>query len=139
MKSFLFLFISIISFGATASVSCDVNDFLKSADGKEKLNSLVERSRSLIISKLEDLGIEEDKVEVKALLPKNLSDTDSKLEIKIKAKSIVAEGSKMTLAKAIQDDDCGIEVKIYSGHLLNKESGKDFGSLGRVKEFIRLK
>lgn len=139
MKSFLFLFILALNCEAYASVSCDVNEFLKSVDGKEKLNSLVERSKSLIISKLEDLGIEEDKVEVKATLPKNLSDSDSKLDIKIKAKSLEAQGSKVTLSKTTQDEDCGIEVKIYSGHLVNKESGKDFGSLGRVKEFIRLK
>ena len=139
MRSFLLFFLLILTTGAHASVSCDVGDFLKSADGKEKLNSLVERSKSLIISKLEDLGIEEDKVEVRAVLPKDLKDTESKLDIKIKAKSLFAEGSKVTLSKTTQDDDCGVEVKIYSGHLVNKESGKDFGSLGRVKEFIRLK
>jgi hypothetical protein len=38
----------------------------------------------------------------------------------------------------IRDEDCGIEITLSGGRLLNKEIGKDFGSLGRVKEFVRL-
>ena len=42
------------------------------------------------------------------------------------------------MSKVIRDEDCGIEISILGGHILNRESGKDFGTLGRVKEFVRI-
>jgi hypothetical protein len=139
MRFIVFLLIILSTVGAQASVNCDINDYLKSADGKERLQALVERSKSLIISKLEDLGIEEEQIEIKTILPKSFEDKGSKLDIQIKSKTIKAEGAKISLSKVTKEEGCGMEVSIYSGHLLNQESGKNFGSLGRVKEFFRLK
>lgn len=139
MRSIVFLFIFMSSLGAQASTRCDINEYLKSVEGKDHLQALVERSKSLIISKLEDLGIEEEQIEIKAILPKSFDDKSSNLDIQIKSKTIKAEGAKITLAKVTKEEGCGLEVSIYSGHLLNQESGKNFGSLGRVKEFFRLK
>jgi hypothetical protein len=115
-----------------------VNSYLKSAEGKEKLSGLVERSKGLILSKLEELAIEENQVEIKAIYPKSAKDLLSTLVIKIKAKNLEAEGSSFTLTKVIREEDCGLEISLSGGNLLNKESGKNFGSLGRVKEFVRL-
>jgi hypothetical protein len=121
-----------------AAPKCHVHSYLKSAEGKEKLSSLVERSKGLILSKLEELAIEENQVEIKAIYPKSAKDLLSTLVIKIKAKNLEAEGSSFTLSKVIREEDCGIEISLSGGNLLNKESGKNFGSLGRVKEFVRL-
>jgi hypothetical protein len=121
-----------------AAPKCHVNSYLKSAEGKEKLSGLVERSKGLILSKLEELAIEENQVEIKAIYPKSAKDLLSTLVIKIKAKNLEAEGSSFTLTKVIREEDCGVEISLSGGNLLNKESGKNFGSLGRVKEFVRL-
>ena len=121
-----------------AAPKCHVNSYLKSAEGKEKLSGLVERSKGLILSKLEELAIEENQVEIKAIYPKSAKDLLSTLVIKIKAKNLEAEGSSFTLTKVIREEDCGVEISLSGGNLLNKESGKIFGSLGRVKEFVRL-
>jgi hypothetical protein len=137
MRMIAILSLVLMNVGAMASTSCKIGPYLKSQDGKERLNSLIERSKSLIISKLEDLGIEEDQVQIKTILPNSVNDS-SKMDIQIKSKTLTAEGSKMSFAKAIRDEDCGLEISIDGGHLLNKESGKNFGSLGRVKEFVRV-
>jgi hypothetical protein len=121
-----------------AAPKCHVNSYLKSAEGKEKLSGLVERSKGLILSKLEELAIEENQVEIKAIYPKSAKDLLSTLVIKIKAKNLEADGSSFTLTKVIREEDCGLEISLSGGNLLNKESGKNFGSLGRVKEFVRL-
>ena len=121
-----------------AAPKCHVNSYLKSAEGKEKLSGLVERSKGLILSKLEELAIEENQVEIKAIYPKSAKDLLSTLVIKIKAKNLEADGSSFTLTKVIREEDCGVEISLSGGNLLNKESGKNFGSLGRVKEFVRL-
>lgn len=123
---------------AQASTGCQVNDYLKSAEGQEKLSGLVERSKGLILSKLEELSIEEKQVEIKAIYPKSAKDFKSSLSIHINSKNMQAEGASFTLSKVIRDEDCGLEISISGGQLLNKESGKKFGSLGRVKEFVRL-
>ncbi len=138
MKWFLILLLNLLSVGAMAGTSCEINTYLKSYDGKERITSLLERSKSLIISKLEDLGIEEDQVTIKTMIPKSVDELTSGLDIQIKSKTLKAEGSKMTLSKAFREEDCGLEISIEGGQLLNKESGKNFGSLGKVKEFVRL-
>jgi hypothetical protein len=102
------------------------------------MNGLLERSKSLMLSKLEELGYEERQVIIKYQSPKNFADMNSSLSIKILSKGMEVDGSRFMLSKAIQDEDCGLEIKILGGRLINKESGKDFGSLGLVKEIIRL-
>ena len=134
MLTFLFVVLSFSTFGA----SCDPDEYLKSTDGQEKMTSLLDRSKSLMLSKLEDLGYEERQVIIKSQSPKNFSDMTSSLSIKIHSKGMEVDGSRFILSKTIQDEDCGLEIKILGGRLINKESGKDFGSLGLVKEFIRL-
>lgn len=134
MLTFLFFVLSFSSFGA----ACDPDEYLKSADGQEKMTSLLERSKSLMLSKLEDLGYEERQVVIRSQSPKNFTDMNSSLSIKILSKGMEVDGSRFMLSKTIQDEDCGLEIKILGGRLINKESGKDFGSLGLVKEFIRL-
>jgi len=129
------VFLGVNSYAAT---SCQVEDYLLSADGKEKLSGLVERSKSLILSKLEELAIEEDQVQIKAIYPKNRKDLSSSLLVKISSKNLQVEGSSLIYSKVIRDEDCGVEIIISGGKLINRESGKNFGSLGRVKEFIRL-
>lgn len=138
MKMLAMLCFLALSSGTMASTTCKIGPYLKSHDGLERLNSLIDRSKSLIISKLEDLGIEEDQVQIKTILPKTVNDSSTKMDIQIKSKSLTAEGAKMSFAKVVRDDDCGLEISIDGGHLLNKESGKNFGSLGRVKEFVRV-
>jgi hypothetical protein len=138
MKKLAFILLILASFSVQAAQSCKTKNFLNSPEGKEKVTALYDRSKGLILSKLEALGIEEDQVQIKSTFPKSLSDTSAGLEIELKSKTLKAEGMKVSLSKLIKDEDCGIEMAIDAGHLLNKESGKDFGSLGRVKEFIRL-
>lgn len=137
MRRLLILLSLCSCLGAQASASCRINTYLKSAEGQEKLASLVERSKGLILSKLEELSIEENKVVIKAIYPKNIKEVPS-LSITIKSKNLQAEGAIFTLTKMIRDEDCGLEINLSGGRLLNKESGKDFGSLGKVKEFVRL-
>lgn len=138
MKRIIFVLTLLMSLSSHAAPKCHVNSYLKSAEGKEKLSGLVERSKGLILSKLEELAIEENQVEIKAIYPKSAKDLLSTLVIKIKAKNLEAEGSSFTLTKVIREEDCGLEISLSGGNLLNKESGKNFGSLGRVKEFVRL-
>jgi hypothetical protein len=121
-----------------AFASCKVNTYLKSSEGREKLSSLVERSKGLIFSKLEELSIEEGQVQVKAIYPKTAKDFQASLSVVIKSKSLHVEGTSFIFSKVIRDENCGVEITISGGRLHNKESGKDFGSLGRVKEFVRL-
>ncbi len=138
MKNLAFFILIFASLSAQATQSCKPKNYLNSQEGKEKLAALFDRSKSLILSKLEALGIEEDQVQIKPTYPKSLTDKTAGIEIEIKSKTLKAEGIKVHLSKLIKEEDCGIEIAIDAGHLLNKESGKDFGSLGRVKEFIRL-
>jgi hypothetical protein len=138
MKRIIFVLTLLVSLSSQAAPKCHVSSYLKSAEGKEKLSSLVERSKGLILSKLEELAIEENQVEIKAIYPKSAKDLLSTLVIKIKAKNLEAEGSSFTLTKVIREEDCGVEISLSGGNLLNKESGKNFGSLGKVKEFVRL-
>lgn len=121
-----------------ASDACSVDAFVKSPEGQEKLSSLVDRSKGLILSKLEELGIEENQVQIKAVYPKTAEDLSSSLSVLVKAKNLNAEGSVFSISKVTKEDDCGIEINIKAGRIVNREDGKDFGSLGRVKEFVRL-
>lgn len=138
MKSLLIVLASLLSLNALAIDACSLDAFVKSPEGQEKLVSLVDRSKGLILSKLEELGIEESQVQIKAVYPKNADDLRTSLSVLIKAKNLNAEGSAFTMSKVLRDEDCGIEISILGGHILNRESGKDFGTLGRVKEFVRL-
>jgi hypothetical protein len=127
-----------MSLVAQAAPGCKINDYLKSAEGQEKISNLVERSKGLILSKLEELSIEEKQVQIQAVYPKSAENFKSSISIKINSKNMQAEGASFTLSKVTRDDDCGLEISISGGQLLNTESGKKFGSLGRVKEFVRL-
>lgn len=118
--------------------ACSGEDFLKSSDGKEKVESLLERSKTLILSKLEELGFDERKITLKTNPSKISKDPQSILAIQIQSPGMVVESSKAIIKKETRDGVCGIEITILGGRLLNKVSGKDFGSLGRVKEFVRL-
>jgi len=138
MKNILLLTTFFLSLGVNAATNCSLEAFVKSPEGQEKLSSLVDRSKGLIISKLEELGIEEQQIEVKAVYPKTAEDLRSSLSVLIKAKNLNAEGSSFTMTKVMRDEDCGVEISILNGQILNKESGKNFGSLGRIKEFVRL-
>ena len=138
MKLLFLILASLLSLNTFASDACSLDAFVKSPEGQEKLTSLVDRSKGLILSKLEELGIEENQVQIKAVYPKTADDLRSSLSVLIKAKNLNAEGSAFTMSKVIRDEDCGIEISILGGHILNRESGKDFGTLGRVKEFVRI-
>lgn len=138
MRLIFFVMAMFMSFGAMASAGCQANDYLKSLDGKEKLSTMIERSKGLIISKLEEIGIEENQIQIKAVFPKTLEDQSSSLSIQIKSKNLEAKNSRIVLSRVIRDEDCGLEISIFGGQLHNTESGKNFGSLGKVKEFIRL-
>ena len=127
----------LLTLQAQAARPCDPKAFFNSSEGKEQLETLVERSKNLALSKLEDLGIEENQVEVKVHIPSDLNDKNSQLDFKIKSKNLVVEGTKMTIKNTHRDEGCGLEVVVFGGHLLNKESSKDFGNLGKLKEFIR--
>jgi hypothetical protein len=134
MLTFLLLAFSLSGYAA----SCDADEFVKSMEGKEKIAGLVERSKTLAISKLEDLGFEERQIQLKVDLPKAFPDTGSSLKIEVIKKDLEVKGSRFELTKTSQDGDCGLEVTIFGGRLINQQGGKDFGSLGSVKEFIRL-
>lgn len=136
MMRFL-MFLCLFSSQVYAGTICTAKEFFKSTEGKERLESLVERSKNLALSKLEDLGIEEGQVNVKVHIPEDLNDKNSQLEIKIKSNNLVVEGTKISFKNSRRDEGCGMEVIVFGGHLLNKESSKDFGSLGKLKEFIR--
>ena len=138
MRLALILVTLFICLSTQASSSCKVNRYLKSAEGKDKLSGLVERTKGLILSKLEELSIEEKQVKILAVYPKNANDFKSSLLVVIKSKNLQAEGASFIFSKVIRDEDCGIEITLSGGRLVNKENGKDFGSLGRVKEFVRL-
>lgn len=138
MKVALVILASLMSINVMASEACSLDAFVKSPEGQEKLSSLVDRSKGLILSKLEELGIEENQVQIKAVYPKTAEDLTTSLSVLVKAKNLNAEGSAFTISKVSKDDDCGIEINLKGGHVLNREDGKDFGSLGRVKEFVRL-
>jgi hypothetical protein len=127
-----------MSLVAQAAPGCKINDYLKSTEGQEKISNLVERSKGLILSKLEELSIEEKQVQIQAVYPKSAENFKSSISIKINSKNMHAEGASFTLSKVTRDDDCGLEISISGGQLLDTESGKKFGSLGRVKEFVRL-
>ena len=138
MKIALTFLMLIFSFLGHAASSCDVDEYLKTTDGKEKISGLIERSKTLALSKLEELGFDEGQIQFKVLTPKSVTDQQSALKITIQKKAMDVEGSKIELRQSVQDEDCGLEVKILGGRLIDKESGKDFGSLGLLKEFIRL-
>ncbi len=138
MRLMLLALTFLMSFGAMASSGCEINDFLKSAEGKDKFMSLLERSKGLIISKLEEIGVEENQIHIKAVFPGSEKDLRATLEVNIKAKNLKAENPRIILSKVIRDEDCGLEVSVFGGELHNIESNKNFGSLGKVKEFIRL-
>lgn len=137
MNIFVVLFFIGIIQNSYGKTSCSINQYLNSVEGKEKLEYLAERSRGLIISKLEALGIDEKQLDFKVHLPKKYKDQASKLEVKLKSKNLMAVGVGISLKKEMKEEECGIEVIFQGGHLLNQESGKDFGSLGIVKEWIR--
>jgi len=128
----------LLSYLTAHASSCDTNEFFKSIDGNEKLTNLTERAKSLILSKLEDLGIEEDQVQIKVQFPNEQKKIPSLISVILKSKSLKVEGSNFNSIKTFRDEACGLEIVISGGRLLNKESGKDFGSLGKVKEFIRI-
>lgn len=138
MRRSLVLFSLFICLNAQASTDCKINNFVKSTEGQEKFANLVERSRSLLFSKLEEFSIEENNVQIKATYPKSFKDLRTSLIITLKAKNLQVEGTSFLISKVIRDEDCGLEITISNGKLLNSDSGKDFGSLGRVKEFVRL-
>lgn len=138
MKRLLILLTLFMCLNAQATPSCKINKYLKSVEGQEKLVSLVERSKSLLLSKLEEFSIEENNVQVKATYPKNFKDLRTSLIITLKAKNLQVEGTSFLISKVIRDEDCGVEITITNGKLLNRDNDKDFGSLGRVKEFVRL-
>lgn len=138
MRVIFAFFIIFFTQQSSAGSTCSLNKYLNSADGKEKLEYLVERSRGLIISKLEALGIDENQLDFKVHLPRKYKDPESKLEIKIKSKSLTTVGAGILIKKELKEGECGIEVILQGGHLLNHESGKDFGSLGTVKEWVRI-
>lgn len=138
MNFIFFFLIMLISWGAFAGPECQVNDYLKSSEGKEKLESLVERSKGLIISKLEEIGIDENQIEIKAVFPKTIEESTSSMNVIIRSKNLEAKNSRISLSKVVRDEDCGLEISIFGGQLHNVESGKNFGSLGKVKEFVRL-
>ena len=138
MKYMLMLLVFLATSTSFAATTCSVDAFVKSAEGQEKLSGLVDLSKSLILSKLEELGIEENQVQISAVYPKTAEDLKTSLSVLIKAKNLNAEGSTFTMSKVTREEDCGVEISILNGHILNRESGKNFGSLGRVKEFVRL-
>ena len=67
-----------------------------------------------------------------------MADQQSALKVLIQKKGMNVDGSKIEIRRSIQDEDCGLEVKILGGRLIDKESGKDFGSLGSIREFVRI-
>lgn len=140
MLMLMTLFISLTSLTSLTSYAsnCSVEDFVKSTEGQDKLNLLVDQSKNLIISKFEDLGIDEQLIEVKTVYPKTAEDLRTSLKVLVKSKNLNVEGTSFTIRKSIHEEDCGIEISINNGEILNKESGKNFGSLGRIKEFVRL-
>lgn len=138
MRLVLIAFAFLMSFSAMASTGCQVNDFLKSLDAKDRFMGMLERSKGLIISKLEEIGVEENQIHIKAVFPASEKDLSATLQVNIKAKNLKAENPRIILSKVVRDEDCGLEVSIFGGELHNIESSKNFGSLGKVKEFIRL-
>jgi hypothetical protein len=127
----------LFTFKASAGTPCNPKDFFKSTEAKERLESLIERSKNLALSKLEDLGIEENQVDVKVHIPADLNDKNSQLDFKLKSTNLVVEGAKISFNNSQREEGCGMEVIVFGGHLLNKSSSKDFGNLGKLKEFIR--
>ncbi len=125
-------------FHLNSFADCNIDTFVKSAEGQEKLSSLVDRSKGVSLSKLEELGIAENKVEFETKYPKSTEDLKSSMLVKLKSADLAVEGSSFTISKVIREEDCGIEISITGGRVLNKESRKDLGGLGLVKEFIRL-
>lgn len=134
LLAFLFLTVS----AWAHADACNSNEYLKSSEGKEKVESLLERSKTLILSKLEDLGFDERKISLKINPTQIVSAPQSVLSIKIQSPGMVVDDSGAILKKETRDGECGVEITILGGRLLNKQNGKDFGSLGRVKEFVRL-
>lgn len=138
MRRLLVLISLITCLNVQAASGCKINNFLKSTEGQEKLVSLVERSKALALSKLEEISIEENQVVFKAMYPKSNKEIQASFFIQIKAKNLQVEGTSFLISKVIRDEDCGIEITITNGKLLNRDNSKDFGSLGKVKEFVRL-
>lgn len=128
----------LFSFSALAGSPCTLKAFIESPEGQEKLAGLVERSKSLILSKTEELGLDENKIQIKADYPKKAEDPLPSLKIIISSPNLEVSNSKFNVTKVTKEDECGIEISLLGGHVINRESQKDFGSLGRVKEFIRL-
>jgi hypothetical protein len=137
MKMTLIFLLTLLNLNAY-SASCDVNEFIKSTDGKDKLTSLFERVKTLAISKLEELGHEESTVKFTVKEAVSISALESVFKIDVLKKGMVVESTKAQVTRLLQEEGCGVEIKINAGRLIDKESGKDFGSLGHIKEFVRL-
>ena len=145
----LVLIAILFSFSAIAAKdSCGVSAFIKSAEGQEKMVHMLERTKSLIYSKLHDFDLKEKDVEIEAKLPKTISEAKGKLlTVKISSVSqLNIWGESLSLekiSKKVQlddsiDDVCGLEITFFGGKLQNKNTGQDYGTLGKVTEFIRL-
>jgi hypothetical protein len=150
MLNIIFAIILIIPISTFASIKCNISEFLKSEEGQQKLSQISERSKSLIISKLEEIGLEEKHIKINTLIPKRYQEKIDKgltIEILNGPKKFRISGESLTLTKMeyktkeegekFTDEVCGLEVKFFGGKLLDKETGREI-SLGRVKEFIRL-
>jgi len=150
MLKTIFAIILIFPISSFASSKCNISQFLKSEEGQQKLSQISERSKSLIISKLEEIGLEEKHIKINTIIPKKYQETIDKgltIEILNGPKKFQISGERLTLSKmeykikeegeSVADEVCGLEVKFFGGKLFDKESGREI-SLGRVKEFIRL-
>ncbi len=150
MLKMLILVFIILPFSTFAGSKCDISKFLKSEDGQQKLIQISDRSKSLIISKLEEIGLEEKQIKIRTVIPKFFKEKIEKgliIEIANGPQNFQISGEGLSLAKLEYkakedgekeiDEICGLEIKFNGGKLLDKETGREL-SLGRVKEFIRL-
>ena len=150
MLKFLVLVVLSIPLSSFAGSKCNISQFLKSEEGQQKLNQISERSKSLIISKLEEIGLEEKQIKINTIIPKKYQEKIEKgltIEILNGPKKFQISGEGLSLTKMEYkskeegekdaDEVCGLEIKFLGGKLLDKETGREL-SLGRVKEFIRL-
>lgn len=150
MFKYMLLALLMVSTTAFAKDACGINTYIKSPEGQEKLIQMLDRTKSLIVSKLMDLDIKESDIEIKAALPKDLKDKATRvLKVSLKANDLLAiwgeDISLVEVEKKVKvdnekstDDVCGLEITFNGGNLQNRKTGQDFGSLGKVKEFIRL-
>lgn len=150
MLRYLLLLSFWISSAALAKDTCGINEYIKSAEGQEKLSQMYERAKSLIVSKLTDLEVKESDIDIKVVLPKSLKEKNQRqLSVEVKANEFLTVWGEEILVTEIENDIksedkssvdhvCGVEISINGGNLQNKKTGQDFGNLGKVKEFIRL-